>query len=694
MRRPFRLVALGLTAAGLLLPLAVGQASRAQACNVRVVLETPEEGATVEPQQTISGWAVDLAATSGTGIDAVVASLDGALDSPDNRLIGVAEYGSERPEVAETLGEERFAASGFTFTWDTANAPPGPRRLFVQAHSACGWHTVSRPIVVGGTASAAPTPVAPATAPAAPVAVVTPTPASAAARPAATGTVAPAGTAAPGAAGALVITPGLLTPLPTSTALLPPENLRLIATTSNSVTLTWDPPRGQPPAGYIIHQSHVLPSGGNAPPIIVARVPGTVTSVTLSGLQDPTRYTYYFTVSAVSAAGVASPYVLTSVSTTPLNTRVALPPTPPGGPAVAAAATPSVPAAAAGGAFFVASATAAGGTSVTVTWPQQPGATAYNVYGAAALAGVPSGQPAAGGAASPLANAAPGTWVAVANAVQGTSATVAGLVPGGIYDFLVRAVNAAGQEISQSAPSRVSLPSGAAVGPPPTAPPAAVSGTPPGAAPGTGFTLTVTSPSNTSLVLTWTPQPGATSYALYVSRPGGQLVADPNRAALTGTTTQIDGLTPGSQFVFQLAARDAQGQEIARSNQVQATVGAAGPGAPGPLGMGPFPQVTTPTPSTATGAAAPGTTFQLQANPSDPGTANLQWAQVPGAASYAVWGAPAGGQTQVVVPSTQNAAAYIPNLPAGQWTFQVQARDASGNPIAQSNPVAVTVTPR
>jgi hypothetical protein len=54
----------------------------------------------------------------------------------------------------------------------------------------------------------------------------------------------------------------------------------------------------------------------------------------------------------------------------------------------------------------------------------------------------------------------------------------------------------------------------------------------------------------------------------------------------------------------------------------------------------------------------------------------------------------AGGQMQVVVPSTQNAAAYVPNLSPGQMTFQVRARDANGTDIAQSNSITVSVTPR
>jgi hypothetical protein len=725
------------TASLLLLQLVTWQPSRAQSCNVRVEIESPAEGATVDARQSVVGWAADLGATSGTGIDAVVASLDGALDSPDNRLVGVAEYGAPRPEIAQTLGEDRFTNSGYTLAWDTSTAPAGSHALFLQAHSACGWHTANRMVVIPGAAAA---PAAVAAAPSAtsatssivvaggtatPAAPATATPAAASPTPSTPGAV-----SASGAAGALVVTPGALPPPPTSTALQPPANLRLVGTTSTGVTLSWDAPPGTPPSGYLIYQSAVTATGGNAPPAVIARVPGTSTTVTINGLQDPTRYTYFFTVASAGADGSASPYLLTTVSTTPANTRVPVPPTPPGGAPVAAAAVPGVnltvtatpargtasPTAAATGSAATASGTfainvtAAGSGSVTVLWPGQPGATTYNVYAASMQATPPGQTPLAGAAPNPLATAQPGTWVAVGSNVSGTTTTISGL-PGGMYEFLVRAVSATGTEFSQSSPQQLSLPTtgGAPVAAAPTtSAPGSPAALPPATSPA-NFVLTITPSSPTSLTLSWNAYTGATTYGVLVSRPpGGQFVADSSRAALSTTSTVVDGLTAGSQFVFVIAAKDATGKELARSNQVSVTVGQ--PTAPGPTGTGPFPQapgvptaVLVPTaslPGTVPGVVPrsdtlPGTgTLQLTSNGSDPGTANLQWNPLPGAVSYSVWAAGAGGQMQVVVPSTQNAAAYVPNLSPGPTTFQVRARDANGTEIAQSNPVTANVTSR
>ncbi|HZU06066.1 MAG TPA: fibronectin type III domain-containing protein [Chloroflexota bacterium] len=721
-----------LACGGLLLGLVEWQASQAQNCDVRLTLDNPAEGASVEPQQMVSGWAADLAAPDGTGINAIVVSLDGALDSPDNRLIGVAEYGAPRPDIAEMLGDERFTASGFTLLWDTTTTPSGPHQLVVQAHTACGWQALSRPIIVSGGIAGATTPVAGAVAPA----TLTPGPAAVA-------VTTPTRSAPSGVVGGLVVTPGLLTPVPTSMAVKAPENLRLLATTTNGVTLAWDPPSAETPAGYLVHESYVLPGGANAPGIVIARLPATTTTVTITGLLDPTKYTYYFTVSALGPGGTASPYAASYVTTTPPGTRVALPPTPPatglgavggaptpagstpgpagapqpastllpgavgataastGTPTAAVAAVVGTPTPTPGGPF-TATATAAGNSAVTVSWNPQVGAAAYNVYGTSLVivntppAPAPGPNPLLGSppvqGTSPLASATPGTWVPVLNNVQGNSALVTNLTPGGSYAFVVRAVNSAGQEFSQSVTApQVALPLVADTSSvaPAGAPAVGTPGTGPA---GTGFTLTASPTSNAGVALSWTPLPGATTYAVLVSRGGSGFIPDPLRAALTTTSTTIEGLTPGSQLVFQVVARDAAGNELGRSNPAPVTVSTPLP--PGPLGTGPYPPAPTYLATPAVPAAAGGATLTLTSNPSNPGTANLQWTPLPGAASYDVWMAPAGGTLQLRIPATTNAAAYLSDLAPGQYTFQVHARDANGNEIAVSNPVTVTVLPR
>jgi hypothetical protein len=218
--------------------------------------------------------------------------------------------------------------------------------------------------------------------------------------------------------------------------------------------------------------------------------------------------------------------------------------------------------------------------------------------------------------------------------------------------------------------------------------------------------------------LTWSPAPGATTYGVLYSRASGPMTPDPARGSLSTTTTDIEGLPMGSQFTFQVVARDGTGAEVARSNAAPIT--AMPPPAPGPTGAGSFPiaptYVATPYvpsggPSTVwpppSAAGAPGSAggaptsggqptagFTLSSNASEPGSANLQWTPLPSAVSFSIWSSLGGAPLQVSVPNTTNAAAFIPNLPAGQYTFQVHAQDITGNEVGLSNPVSVTVQGR
>jgi hypothetical protein len=83
------------------------------ASNPAMVLDAPKNGATVSPSFTVSGWAVDRGATTGTGVSAVH-----VWAFPTNGsaavFLGAATYGTSRPDVASVLGNSRFTNSGYT----------------------------------------------------------------------------------------------------------------------------------------------------------------------------------------------------------------------------------------------------------------------------------------------------------------------------------------------------------------------------------------------------------------------------------------------------------------------------------------------------------------------------------------------------------------------------------------------------
>jgi len=121
----------------------------AQDCDVRGAVERPVVDAVITDQSiTISGWAADVAAPSGTGIDEVRIAID--ADPWTGGVPMTAIYGGERPDVVDLFGTPRFRPSGFTLTWNPTGTLPGRHTLYIQARSACGWIRNMRNVMVIG----------------------------------------------------------------------------------------------------------------------------------------------------------------------------------------------------------------------------------------------------------------------------------------------------------------------------------------------------------------------------------------------------------------------------------------------------------------------------------------------------------------------------------------------------------------
>lgn len=97
---------------------------------VSAVIDTPRPGP-VPSSFTIAGWAVDLAARNGAGIDAVhVWAYPTAGGAPV--FLGVAAIGGERPDIAALHGDQ-FAGASFSLT--TTPMAPGTYDIVVYPHS-------------------------------------------------------------------------------------------------------------------------------------------------------------------------------------------------------------------------------------------------------------------------------------------------------------------------------------------------------------------------------------------------------------------------------------------------------------------------------------------------------------------------------------------------------------------------------
>jgi hypothetical protein len=96
-----------------------------------MAIDVPATGSTVANGFTVGGWALDLGAPSGTGVDSVQVwgyPTTGAAAI----FVGVATQGVSRPDVGTAFGSSRFATGGYTLA---GTLPAGSYDLAVFAHS-------------------------------------------------------------------------------------------------------------------------------------------------------------------------------------------------------------------------------------------------------------------------------------------------------------------------------------------------------------------------------------------------------------------------------------------------------------------------------------------------------------------------------------------------------------------------------
>ncbi len=98
----------------------------------------------------ISGWSADLTASDGTGIDKIEIYLNGPKDF--GKFLGEAEYGTERQDVANALGNANFVYSGYSLTVDAGGLEPGTENsIYIYSYSASGTYNVGiRDIIIEG----------------------------------------------------------------------------------------------------------------------------------------------------------------------------------------------------------------------------------------------------------------------------------------------------------------------------------------------------------------------------------------------------------------------------------------------------------------------------------------------------------------------------------------------------------------
>jgi len=98
----------------------------------------------------ISGWSVDLTASAGTGIDRIEVYLNGPKDF--GKFLGEAEYGTERQDVANALGNANFVNSGYGISFDASSLESGTENsIYIYSFSSSGaYSTGIRDIIMEG----------------------------------------------------------------------------------------------------------------------------------------------------------------------------------------------------------------------------------------------------------------------------------------------------------------------------------------------------------------------------------------------------------------------------------------------------------------------------------------------------------------------------------------------------------------
>jgi YD repeat-containing protein len=97
-----------------------------------IVIDQPLNGAAITGPFRISGWAVDPAAASGTGVDAIhVHAYPNPGSGQPAIFVGAATYGDSRPDVGAIYGA-RFTNAGYHL--DNVRLKPGTYLLVVFAH--------------------------------------------------------------------------------------------------------------------------------------------------------------------------------------------------------------------------------------------------------------------------------------------------------------------------------------------------------------------------------------------------------------------------------------------------------------------------------------------------------------------------------------------------------------------------------
>ena len=109
--------------------------------NIKLSLDGPKENEVIteanKSNVRISGWSVDTNYSGNTGIDRVEIYLNGPKDF--GQFLGEADYGLERQDVANALGNANYVNSGYSLNFDASRLETGSENtLYIYSFSNSG----------------------------------------------------------------------------------------------------------------------------------------------------------------------------------------------------------------------------------------------------------------------------------------------------------------------------------------------------------------------------------------------------------------------------------------------------------------------------------------------------------------------------------------------------------------------------
>ncbi len=109
--------------------------------NVRLSLDSPKEDEVIteanKSNVRISGWSVDTGYSENTGIDRVEIYLNGPKDF--GKFLGETDYGTERQDVANALGNANYVNSGYSLDFDAGELEASSENtLYIYSFSNSG----------------------------------------------------------------------------------------------------------------------------------------------------------------------------------------------------------------------------------------------------------------------------------------------------------------------------------------------------------------------------------------------------------------------------------------------------------------------------------------------------------------------------------------------------------------------------